>query len=296
MRNMRAVVPLKGIAWRARRRYECWREVRRAAAGTTPPVLIYQMAKGASTTILHALERVGINAIQVHLMNPAVVRRLRSSMRAKGLSVHGMDIDIIGHAVRRGIIEPGRGAKIINLVREPVGRNVSVYFQILDAIWQADNAHEKIGLERLLEGFHDKFDHERTLNWFDDEFKPVLGVDIYEHEFPRESRCLRIERGPYDILLMRVDLDDVSKEKHLSEFLGVEGLKLLPANVASQKPYAATYREFLGALRLSETYVDRMLDSRYARHFFTDEERRALRSKWLGGDDAAQASRALKES
>jgi hypothetical protein len=291
---MRAVAPLRGMVWRARRRYECWREVRRAVAGTTPPVLVYQMAKGASTTILRALERAGVHAFQVHMMSPDVARRLHSAMRAKGLSALQMDMDIIGRAVRRGIIEPGREAKIINLVREPVGRNVSVYFQILDAVWQTENAHEKIELARLLEGFHEKFDHERTLRWFDEEFKPVLGVDIYEHEFPHESRCLRIERGPYDILLMRVDLDDSSKERHLSEFLGVEGLKLLPANVGAKKPYADTYREFMRALRLSEDYVDRMLDSSYARHFFTDEERRALRSKWLSGDGAARAPGTFK--
>jgi len=200
-----------------------------------------------------------------------------------------MDVDIIGRAIHRGIIRPRVKAKVINLVREPIGRNVSAYFQVLDALWQVERAHENVSLERLLEGFFEKFTHERALDWFDEEFKPVLGVDVYEHEFPPESRCLRIRRGPYDILLMRVDLDDASKEKHLSEFLGVEGLRLLPANVGSKKPYADTYREFLRALRLPEAYVDRMLDSQYARHFFSPEERRALRSKWLGTGDAAPA-------
>jgi hypothetical protein len=284
-----AVGPIRDLAWRVRRHYECWREVRRISAGSSPPVLIYQMAKGASTTILKSLERVGVHATQVHLINPDTARHIRSSMRAAGISTARMDIDIIGRAVRRGIIGSGRGASVINVVREPVGRNVSLYFQILDRLWQTDNAHEKVGLDRLLEGFHTKFNHDRTLDWFDQEFKPVLGVDVYEHDFPREQGWLRIDAGRYNILLMRVDLADVSKEKVLSEFLGVEGLKLSRENVGSQKPYARVYRDFLRALELSENYVDRMLDSRYARHFFTDEERRALRSKWLGAGDAALA-------
>jgi hypothetical protein len=284
MRNVNTVATVEGLAWRARRRFSCWRAVRRAAAGPAPPVLIYQMAKGASTTVLKALERAGVNAFQVHFINPDTARRLHASVRERGLSVLRMDVDLIGAAIHRGIIRPGLPAKIINLVREPVGRNVAAYFQVLDALWQTERAHERIGLERLIEGFFEKFPHDRVLEWFDEEFKPMLGVDVYEHEFPRDSRRLRIERGPYDILLMRVDLDDRLKERHLSEFLGVEGIKLLPANVGAEKPYAATYREFLRALRLPEAYVDRMLDSRYARHFFTPEERGALRSKWLRAD------------
>lgn len=289
MRNVKAIATVEGLAWRARRKFSCWRAVRRAAAASDPPVLIYQMAKGASTTVLEALKRAGLNAFQVHFINPESARRLRASLRERGLSLLRMDVDLIGQAIHRGIIRPGVEAKVINLVREPVGRNVSAYFQVLDTLWKTERAHEKISPERLIEGFHEKFGHDRALNWFDDEFKPVLGVDVYEHEFPRDSRCLRLGRGPYDILLMRVDLDDRSKERHLSEFLGVEGIELRPANVGAQKPYAAAYREFLRALRLSEEYVDRMLGSRYARHFFTAEERRALRSKWLGGGGAAAA-------
>lgn len=281
MRNVNTVATVEGLAWRARRRFSCWRAVRRAAAGPAPPVLIYQMAKGASTTVLKALERAGVNAFQVHFINPDTARRLHASVRERGLSALRMDVDLIGAAIHRGIIRPGLPAKVINLVREPVGRNIAAYFQVLDALWQTERAHEQTGLERLIEGFFEKFPHDRVLEWFDEEFKPVLGVDVYEHDFPRDSRRLRIERGPYDILLMRVDLDDASKERHLSEFLGVEGIKLLPENVGAKKPYAATYREFLRALRLPEAYVDRMLDSRYARHFFTPEERGALRSKWL---------------
>jgi hypothetical protein len=286
MNEMRAVTSLRGLAWRARRRYWCWRDVRRAVAAPTPPVLIYQMAKSATTTVLRSLERAGVHAIEVHMMNPETIRRLRSNMRTAGISTLQMDIDIIGHSVRRGIVEAGRRAKIVNLVRDPVARNASLYFQILDRVWQTDNAHEKIGLDRLLEEFHTRFDHDRTLDWFDDEFKPVLGVDIYAQEFPHAQGWLRIEAGQYDILLMRVDLDDASKQRLLSEFLGVEGLKLSRENVGAQKPYAETYREFLRALRLSEEYVDRMLESKYARHFFTDEERRVLRSKWLTREHA----------
>jgi hypothetical protein len=171
---------------------------------------------------------------------------------------------------------------VITLVREPIGRNISFYFQNLDMLWKTADAHEKVGLDRLLKEYLDRFNHDDTLEWFDREFNPALGVNLYAHEFPHALGYLRLDTGRHEILVLRSDLDDVSKAKCLGEFLGVEGITLAPANVSAQKPYAEAHREFLRKVRLPEEYVNRMLDSKYARHFFSTEERAAIRSKWMG--------------
>ena len=38
---------------------------------------------------------------------------------------------------------------------------------------------------------------------------------------------------------------------------------------------------FLRRVKLSEEYVDRMLDSKYARHFYSAEELAGVRAQWL---------------
>ena len=288
-RQARAI--LAGLRWRRCRRRECREAVRRSLEGPLPPVLVYQMAKVGSSTVTSALQSVGgLNVFQTHLMNPETIRLLRAKVRRRGLTRFQMDIDIIGRTLYEGIIRPGVKAKIVTLVREPIGRNLSLYFQNLDVLWQTAAAHEHVELARLLDEFHSRFDHYRAVSWFDREFEPVLGVDVYRYDFPREAGHLRIDAGRYDILIMKSTLADASKAKCLEEFLGIEGLSLVPKNVSAEKPYGATYRKFLDAVEFSEGYVNDMLDSKFTRHFFSPEEIAALRAKWLGGRES-QATR-----
>src|SRR2546421_11634358 len=274
----------------ASRRRGYRRAVARAAEGATPPVLVYAMPKMASTAAAEALRSIeGVSVFQVHLISAAGIRRLREDMRRRGLNGLGHDagdIADLGRALDAKLISPRRPARIVSLVREPIARNISSYFETLDVLWQTENAHEKVGLERLMAEFHDRFTHERVLEWFDKEFKPTLGIDVYEYPFPREAGFLRIDSGPYEVLIMRHDLDDRAKEKLLAYLVGVRSVSLAPKNVGARKAYSETYREFLSRVRLSEDYVDRMLGSRYARHFFNAEELARLRAKWLGARGA----------
>lgn len=274
------------LLWRRRITREHREAVRRSIESSLPPVLVYQMAKVGSSTITWALQDIdGLNVFQVHLMHPDSLRRLRAVLRKHGRWVARLqsDMDIRGRILFKRLIKSGLKAKIITLVREPISRNCSLYFQNLDVLWGTADAHKNVELSRLVSEFYNKFDHHDGLNWFDGEFKPVLGVDIYEHEFPRDAGHLRIKTEHYDILIMRSDLTDSSKAKCIEELLGIEGLSLTPKNVGSEKPYAATYRKFLDTVELPEAYVNDMLDSKYTRHFFGPEEIASLRAGWLGG-------------
>jgi hypothetical protein len=41
------------------------------------------------------------------------------------------------------------------------------------------------------------------------------------------------------------------------------------------------YQEFVRTLILPAAYLDEMLGSKYARHFFTDEQLTRVRQKWI---------------
>lgn len=282
--HRRALEVYNALYWRRQTAREYREAVRRSLASSAPPVIVYQMAKVGSSTLTWALRQIdGLNVFQVHVLHPENLRRLRADLRRHryGPAWLQSDMDIRGRIIFEGLIEPGRKAKIITLAREPIGRNVSAYFQNLSILWDTKDAHEKVELTRLLNEFHDRLDHRRCLQWFDTEFKRVLGVDVYAHPFPHDKGHLRIETDRYDILVMRTDLDDASKKRCIEEFLGLEGLSLVHKNVGSQKPYAAAYRKFLDALELPESYVDEMLGSKYTRHFFSPDEIASLRAKWL---------------
>jgi Putative capsular polysaccharide synthesis protein len=269
------------------RRFHFRREINRVARRTPPPVLVYTAPKVASTAVTEAVRAIEGQAVyQVHMISAASMQNLRDGMRRRGLTRMKDDVlglEDIAKAVASGLIGPRHPARIVSLVRDPVARNISFYFETLDLLWQIERPHERVPLERLLAEFHQRFTHERGIDWFDNEFKPVLGIDVYEHPFPHDKGYLRIDSGPYEVLLMRHDLNDRLKEKCLAELIGVPAVTLTPKNVGTQKSYANIYREFLNRIELPEDYVYGLLDSKYARHFYSPEERARFRSKWLKG-------------
>ena len=274
-------------------RFHFRRAVRRAAAGPPPPVLVYTAPKVASTAVTAALQAAGQTVFHVHMISPAGMRDLREAMRRRGLARMKWDalgLEDIGKAIAAELIAPRHPARVVSLVRDPVARNVSFYFETLDVLWQTERAHERVGLERLLAEFHERFRHDRGVDWFDDEFKPVLGLDVYRHPFPHGKGYQRIDAGPYEVLIMRHDLDDRVKERCLAELVGAPSVSLTPMNVSAQKPYADVYREFLRRVELPEDYVERLLDSKYARHFYGPGELARFRAKWLKRTSVAAAA------
>ena len=67
-------------------------------------------------------------------MHPDNIRRLRARLRKRGLARFQTDMDILGRELFKGLIEPGDRVKIVTLVREPIGRNLSFYFQNLNVL------------------------------------------------------------------------------------------------------------------------------------------------------------------
>jgi len=254
--------------------------IRQALASSSPPILVYQMGKVGSSTITALLRRSPQpHVFHVHRLNPEHIERLRAERRAKGQPIP--ERDDVGLLLYRHFILAGCRARVITLVREPIGRNISSYFQNLDHLWRTRHAYQRLSLDRLVQGFFELFPHSTPLTWFDDEFKPILGIDVYAYEFPHGRGWLTIRTERYDTLILKSDLDDEAKAVCISNFIGIPPVPLVKRNASNEKPFGEVYREFVRSIRLPASYVDQMLNSRYARHFFSLSEIQDLRQKWL---------------
>lgn len=56
--------------------------------------------------------------------------------------------------------------------------------------------------------------------------------------------------------------------------------KLLRENVAADKSYGALYREVTDTIRLPTEFVNRLCDSEYVQHFYSERERAQMRARW----------------
>ncbi|MCG8603469.1 putative capsular polysaccharide synthesis family protein, partial [bacterium] len=134
--------------------------------------------------------------------------------------------------------------------------------------------------ERLLELFLRTSDHETPLVFFDSELKGILNIDVFSIPFPK-SRGYQIYEGERaDVLLLRLENLNDCADVAFRDFLRLDGLELIPQNIGGQKAYGTFYQSFLNSIRLPQSYIDYIYDSKFTRHFYSPDEIGKFRAKW----------------
>ena len=218
------------------------------------PIFIYQMGKVASTSIFHSLRN---TSLANHVFHAHSFEPFHSSSEIRALYRYRQK-----HNTR---------FKLISLVREPVSRNISAFFQNIRRDGKKIMLDEAITISEIKQMFLRNYPHEIPLIWFDNNIKRHFDIDVFEHKFPRTGH-LEITGENADLLLMRHDLDNKTKESLIAEFTGESSLKLTKANVSVEKAYAELYAEFQKTkLPLSHLYY--LASSKYMKHFFYHDMR-----------------------
>ena len=263
-------------------------------------LIIYQMGKVGSSTVLKSLETFGLEMpiYHVHFMSQEILDKHEKIYKNNFSGNMYWTITQLwqNQCLRKQLLKGLKGQKwkIASLVRDPIARNISAFFQPPNMIILESN-HQVIikskiydyemnltteGIEKLTDIFIRKFDNEAPMGFFDREFKGVLGIDVYSTEFPK-SKGYRIYEGEHiDVLVMRLeDLDKIASEA-FKDFLGIEGLSMVKSNIGNKKSYADIYREVLDSIRLPDSYIEEMYASKYAQYFYSEEEICTFKKKW----------------
>lgn len=159
--------------------------------------------------------------------------------------------------------------KIISLVREPISRNLSAFFENFKRDVGVAYQDSDYTAQELQAIFLKNYNHDIPLIWFDTNFKTAFNIDVFEYDFPPENYII-VEKDNVSLLLMKHDIPDQTKEGIVQDFIGLPNFKLTNANVSEKKDYAAGYSE-VKKLKLPKDYVDRMLSSKYAQHFYKND-------------------------
>jgi Putative capsular polysaccharide synthesis protein len=216
-----------------------------------PPVFVYQMGKVASSSIY---------------------RSIKTEYKGLSLHAHSFTKDHVKPSVRY-LYEINKKEKIpikiISLIREPIGRNISAFYENFKrdlGINFEDNPYTTIELHKLFLKDHD---HNIPLIWFDHNLLNNFNIDVYQQPFP-EIGYTAYRNENVDLLLMKHNLDNKIKEEVVGEFLNIKNFKLINYNVASSKIYFDSYREFQ-QLPIPDWYISKMIDSKYVKHFYSSE-------------------------
>ena len=242
-----------------------WKKPRR-------PVIVYQMGKVASKSVYQSLkDTTDCSTFHVHRLSPENIESVRLRHVKLGYTQPHEKVPLLLYD--RLIKNADQPTLIISLVREPIGRNISAFFQNLGSFFESPEAHQTVATEQMVSHFLDQYSHDVPLNWFDDEMKATTGIDVYSQPFSTDQGHVTLEADPFRLLVMRHDLPDESKQQCIREFLGDNSFQLSRHNEASAKSYSESYKSFIKRIKIPDSYAEQMLGSRYAKLFYS-----ALRS------------------
>ncbi len=228
--------------------------------------VVYTMGKVGSDAMARALEKTNIATFHLHtLARRQVIGRVAKFTENGRLPPAHLTASLL--FLRRKPLDP----VFISSVRDPVARNLSAFFQNRDAL-EFDETAE---VDEVCARFIDQYPHDLPLDWFDREFGKHAGVDVYSKAFDHKRLFVRGD----DWIVFRADCPDALKSRELTALVGVK-VAVKRGNETGDKAEGALYRKTRDNLKLPAELLDRMYDSRFARHFWTDEERAAMRARW----------------
>jgi len=169
-------------------------------------------------------------------------------------------------------------------VRDPVAIAISGYFQDpespIDASFSLETAFHEILHGPVLSStgiYAGGLD-----GWFDREIRDVLGVDVFEHPFDRDKGYQVIDQKGVRILLIRQEDFRNVPAACSSLYRGPEVLfETRDSNRTQDKAFSTIYSEALANIKFSAEHLDGVYEGRFVRHFYSDEEIRKFRAKWL---------------
>lgn len=251
------------------------------------PVLAYQMGKVGSSTIRRSLNALNRDIYIYHLHYMSGIDNMIGQCKRQYLPLQD---HILASIYCKRMVEKtlnGRKIDVITLVRDPIAKNISQFFQSVEVAYPELDYHNKVHsmdlgvlVKELRDFYLDKFLHDDPLIWFDIELKQFLKIDVYESPFPYNKGYDIYENDIARVLLIRLeDLNECAPEA-MDQFLGIKEFRLVNENVSKDKEYAEIYKVLRENVDLPDSYIEKMYSSKLAKHFYTHSELNKFRIKW----------------
>ena len=261
---------------------------------TNSMTILYQMGKVGSTSVHDALIASELDSPvhKVHfLSDTGLAHSEKFHQKTLKNNAHWTTpyLDTTHHVRKRIASEPELKLNIVTLVREPVRRELSEFFQYVDALHpELVDQDGNLNTQRALRVIQARFmfyneANNYTCRWFDTEVKEHFGLDVFAHPFDCERGYSLIEQGNIRLLVLRMEDIDRSLNSALRQLLGPaykDWDSTARANTAKDKQSGSHYGELVNTIKLRGSTCQKVYASTYASHFYSDKERADLIAQW----------------
>jgi hypothetical protein len=237
----------------------------------TPDSMVWTMAKVGTVSFTDALSEAGVLAWQAHWLSG---RGKKHPHVEYPTGARGNMPDMI----ERDLIPP---SKIIIPVREPVARSLSSYMQSRNRFGQRNTA------QLMFEAATQLYKVEWADEWFEKEIGGLLHFDPYQFPFNHQQGYQFYEHGKHTVVIIR--LEDANRVFPIVTEILYDRRIEMPRKNAWRFRLGANelYQQYekMKAMPMPAEYLDRCYNLKYARHFYSEEERKAFREGWENGYD-----------
>jgi len=256
-------------------------------------VVIWQMGKVGSSTIWKSLESLHLDMLVYHVhfletnkVNEIIERDRNNFSKLKFIYTETSQSEYLRSQLDSGI--QGHW-NIITLVRDPVAKTLSHFFQVLEHQRRLGFDHQKeedetLLLQTAISQFHQK--HVENLNgrhpfeWFNYELKENLHFDIFSAESLSDKDYCIYNTPNAKILLLKLETLNIACKAAFKDFLGIDDFTLVASNVGLQKRYGSLYRRFLDEVDLPISYLDAIYQTDLVKHFYSEFEIERFYHRW----------------
>ncbi|MEX0290290.1 MAG: putative capsular polysaccharide synthesis family protein [Flavobacteriaceae bacterium] len=247
--------------------------------GSETPILVFTMAKAASTSVYRSLKHHGrkqvfhIHSLDESEISAGVAKCLKNGIYPGRRSPVGL--------INRKIVSKRRPFKIISLYRNPIDRNISAFFDAFELFLGVPAQNYPGSLEELEKAFHDNISHTYAIDWYGKQFFEGTAINVYELPFNSDEEFTVFKKGHIEVLLMHSEIPNPKKEALIGDFCDIKDFNIIDANITAESNGGKLYKDFRNHIRYTEGYLNSLLDSPYMNHFFSEGYKERLFKTWL---------------
>lgn len=224
------------------------------------------MGKVGSTSIDNTLFKSNINCIHAHWMRgkfpqsefptnkPELVRKIKSK-----------DTDPL---------------KVIVPIREPLSRALSAFtFNLIK--YGVSGRQESVN--DIYNLFLKEYDIHYPDRWFETELMCTFDFNPFESKFDYKKGYKIYKVNKHRILIIRLEDCNRSFTKAIHKLLGIKNVEMIHINKLETKKYIGDKYAQLKLRKFSNSFLDKIYNLNYVKHFYTKREINNFRKGWSNG-------------
>lgn len=209
-------------------------------------VLIYQYGKVGSTSIRQSET------------NSKYCPNIQNTYDEQVIQTHS-------HEVATDILDKYKNVLVINIVRLPIDRDISSFFERIKLHCKDYN---ELSTNELIQIYEQSYSVKGTDRWMCNFFK-IFNIDIDNFKFDRTNKYNKLRFNGNDILLFRFeDLKYITSSILPKYNIFVNEKK----NVSSEKPYAKVYETFKKIYKVNDYEKKQIINSKITNIYYSKEE------------------------